>query len=142
MVDDPSHECGCITEKQLNDMFCAPEKKGLRLAQRGRTAGGYGAERYATADEEEMFEDLMDEIEEKSGKTFGAMEVIKVRSQVVNGTNYIAKIEAISGNNPTRHHYEYMLVKVYKPISGDAQLVEVKDDNNKTITYDSPIGSF
>ena len=137
LVDDPRMECNCFPKEFVYEMYCepAPKPKSLGFAQK-RTSGGYGGERYPTDDEEEMFDDLIDQIEDKTGKTYGDIEVIKVRSQVVNGTNYIVKYETITGENRTRHHYEYILVKVYKPIDGDAQVVEVRENG---ITYDSPI---
>ena len=78
-------------------------------------------------EEVEMMLKLRSAIGTRYGTQFSKYKIISMGSQVVNGTNYWAKISTNKG---------YIHVKVYKPLKGEPEIKEVVDGQSRTSEFE------
>ena len=78
-------------------------------------------------EEIEMVLLLRRDIQRQYGAQFNKFRIISMASQVVNGTNYWAKIETGRG---------YMHVKIHKPLKGEPEVLEVVDGQSRTSEFE------
>nr|8GT7_B Chain B, Cystatin-A [Homo sapiens]8GT7_D Chain D, Cystatin-A [Homo sapiens] len=88
--------------------------------------GGLSEAKPATPEIQEIVDKVKPQLEEKTNETYGKLEAVQYKTQVVAGTNYYIKVRA--GDN------KYMHLRVFKSLPGqneDLVLTGYQVDKNK-----------